>query len=588
MFPFDLTGGADVLLNFLELRHGVAVKGLENHLAQKALAGGHQLFSQRRDLFHHRRVGAFQNIWICLKGHGEKLLQLPIAALCGVVLELFRRTEERPLQFRRSKVDAAPVGVGSVVVQPVRAGADHAAVDNELLQFKGGVPPAISHSVLKMFQDIQLLLGKRSLETIRKANQEFLSLHRRRAGYHANGAARLDERIVRPPNLDQRHNLCPGKNVVRLVRHFVRHVNPLMIGDNVQCDNGTFIHEYTGRFNTKIMGHILNRHLRQTRQKSSILLGVILVLTASSAAEISISDDNIPPGWAYPVDPPGLEDPRDDGTLRHVPDSELGFSLSQVRDSFLSPDWHPQDHPPMPEIVAHGKKPDVLACGFCHRAEGTGGPENTSLAGLPAVYILQQMADFKSGARKTSVPQRGPPKAMIALAKATSAQDAEAAAAYFSTLKPRPIIQVIETNTVPKTQVHGWHLADLKTGETELIGERIVEVPKNLEQFVSRDSRSRFIAYVPDGSVQKGKALASTGGQGRTVQCAICHGPDLKGLGPIPGIAGRSPSYLVRQLYDFKHEARAGIGSALMKPTVEKLTLEDMVVLAAYAASLPP
>ena len=333
---------------------------------------------------------------------------------------------------------------------------------------------------------------------------------------------------------------------------------------------------------------MLNRHFQQKKRKSSILLGAILVLTGRSAAEISTSEDNVPPDWAYPVDSPDLEVGRDDGSLRRVPDSKLGFNLSQVQDSFLAPDWHPQDHPPMPEIVAHGKKPDVLACGFCHRAEGTGGPENTSLAGLPAVYILQQMADFKSGARKTSVPQRGPPKAMIALAKATSAQESEAAAAYFSTLKLKPIIQIIETNTVPKTRIYGWHLADLKTGKTEPISERIIEVPENLEQFVSRDSRSRFIAYVPNGSLQEGKALASTGGQGRTVQCAICHGPDLKGLGPIPGIAGRSPSYIVRQLYDFKHGARAGIGSALMKPTVEKLVLEDMIALAAYAASLPP
>jgi cytochrome c553 len=336
------------------------------------------------------------------------------------------------------------------------------------------------------------------------------------------------------------------------------------------------------------MAHTVDRHFRQARRTSSILLGAILALTGAAAAEISISNDIGPPAWAYPVDPPGLEEPRDDGILRRVPDSELGFSLNQVRNSFLAPDWHPQDHPPMPEIVAHGKKPDVLACGFCHRAEGTGGPENTSLAGLPTVYILQQMADFKSGARQTSVPQRGPPKAMIALAKATSAQDAEAAAAYFSTLKLKSIIEIVETHTVPKTQVHGWHLVDLKTGEKEPIGQRIIEVPQNLQQFVSRDSRSRFIAYVPNGSLQKGKALATTGGQDRTVQCAICHGPDLKGLGPIPGIAGRSPSYIVRQLYDFKHGARAGIGSALMKPTVQKLVLEDMIALAAYAASLPP
>jgi cytochrome c553 len=177
---------------------------------------------------------------------------------------------------------------------------------------------------------------------------------------------------------------------------------------------------------------------------------------------------------------------------------------------------------------------------------------------------------------------------MIALSKLATAPEIEAAAAYFSSLKPRANIRVIETEMVPKTHVHGWHLADLKNGEQEAIGARIIEVPEDLEQFVSRDSRARFIAYVPMGSVEKGKALASTGDAGRTVQCAICHGPDLRGLGPIPAIAGRSPSYLVRQLYDFQHRVRAGLASPLMKPTVEKLTLDDMINLAAYAASLAP
>ena len=128
----------------------------------------------------------------------------------------------------------------------------------------------------------------------------------------------------------------------------------------------------------------------------------------------------------------------------------------------------------------------------------------------------------------------------------------------------------------------------MRTGEKEPIGQRIIEVPEDLEQFVSRDARSRFIAYIPIGSIQKGQALSGSGGGGKTVQCGICHGSDLKGLGSIPGIAGRSPSYIVRQLYDFKHGARAGAGSALMKPSVEKLTVDDMLSLAAYAASLSP
>lgn len=315
---------------------------------------------------------------------------------------------------------------------------------------------------------------------------------------------------------------------------------------------------------------------------------VSLLFTTLHAAEPATPSGDVPPAWAYPVDPPGLVQPKDDGTLRHVPDSPLAMTLSQVKDGFLSPDWHPNDHPPLPSIVAHGNKPGVMACGYCHRAEGTGGPENASLAGQPAAYIIQQMADFKSGARVTALPQRAPQKNMMLLSKAATQQEVEEAAAYFSSLKPKKNIRVVEADMVPKTEVHGWHLADLKNGEKEPIGERIIEVPDDLQQFISRDSRAHFTAYVPPGSIEKGKTLAATGGAGHTVQCAICHGADLRGLGPVPGIAGRSPSYLVRQLYDLQHGVRAGLGSALMKQTVEKLTLDDMNALAAYASSLDP
>ena len=113
-------------------------------------------------------------------------------------------------------------------------------------------------------------------------------------------------------------------------------------------------------------------------------------------------------------------------------------------------------------------------------------------------------------------------------------------------------------------------------------------MPDDLEQFVNRDTRARFTAYVPVGSIQKGQALVADGGGGKTVQCGICHGPDLKGLGPIPGIAGRSPSYTFRQLYDFKHGARTGKEVALMIPVVVGLTQDDMLNLAAYISSRQP
>jgi len=294
-----------------------------------------------------------------------------------------------------------------------------------------------------------------------------------------------------------------------------------------------------------------------------------------------------PPPWAYPFNPPDFKPEPDDGSLRRVPNSTASYTLTQVRDLFRAPVWHPEDHPQLPQVVASGRKPDVQACGVCHRADGPGGPENSSLAGLPGAYIIQQMADFKSGARTTSVPQRVPPKLMIGLAKSATDAEIQAAAEYFSALKPKTNIKIVETDTVPKSYVAGWHLAAVTNGEKEPIDERIIEVPDDLEHFVSRDSRVRFTAYAPIGSVEKGRALAASGSEGR-VACSVCHGPELRGIGPIPGIAGRSPSYIVRQLYDFKYSARAGAMAALMKPSVEKLTVADMLSLAAYAASLPP
>jgi hypothetical protein len=178
--------------------------------------------------------------------------------------------------------------------------------------------------------------------------------------------------------------------------------------------------------------------------QAGLALGVAL---CAATLMMQAQADDAPPAWAYPVNPPNFKAQPDDGTPRCVPDSTAAFKVTQARDLFFALDWHPSDHPPLPDIVARGRKPDVMARGMRHRADGPGGPENAGIAGLPA---------------------------------------------------------------------------------------------------------------------------------------------ELNGVGPIPGLAGRSPSYLVRQLYDFQHGTRAGPWSPLMALNVIKLTLDDMVALAAYAASLPP
>jgi len=128
------------------------------------------------------------------------------------------------------------------------------------------------------------------------------------------------------------------------------------------------------------------------------------------------------------------------------------------------------------------------------------------------------------------------------------------------------------------------------SGATEPIGTRIIEVPEDFERTELRDPSSGFVAYVPKGSIERGEALAKTGGDGKTLPCATCHGEGLKkGMtNAFPDIAGRSPTATARQLYDFKSGTRDGKNAIAMKAVVMKLTDENIVDLSAYVASLQP
>jgi cytochrome c553 len=322
----------------------------------------------------------------------------------------------------------------------------------------------------------------------------------------------------------------------------------------------------------------------------------------SSAAKNSSSEQKQDtssdlPAWAYGFDNttegPRPDSPdsearggKDDGSLRHLPGSTRSFTLTQIRDNSGPADWYPEDHPAMPEIVAHGHQPAVIACSFCHYPNGKGRPVNTNLAGLPYSYFLQTLNDFKNGARKSADPRKANTNVMIGFAKSMSDEEMKDAARYFSSMKWTPWIRVVEADMIPKTRIANGIFLRVKGDEKEPIGNRIIETPEDVEAMeVLRDARSGFIAYVPEGSIKKGSTLVMTGG-GKTTRCTVCHGADLMGMGPIPGLAGRSPSYLVRQLYDMKHGMRTGEWASLMMPVVSKLTSDDMLAIAAYLASL--
>jgi cytochrome c553 len=325
------------------------------------------------------------------------------------------------------------------------------------------------------------------------------------------------------------------------------------------------------------------------------------------------------PLWAYGFDAPAKpgekarpqapptrnlrknEDADTQTMLRHVQGSSAAYSLVDIRDGQNVVDWFPAEHPPMPDVVAHGPLRLGAArrgCASCHLPSGKGRPENAAPAGLPVPYFVRQIDDFRKGLRYTADPRKPNTNTMIDLAKAMSDDEIRQAAQYFAAIKWTPWVRVVETNVVPKTRISGNLFLPASQGGTEPIAGRIIEMPENEEQAETyRNPHSGFVAYAPVGSIRKGRDLVVTGGmrvvgnaivQGKTTACSTCHGLDLMGVADVPPIAGRSPSYMVRQLYDMQRGTRNGPSAQLMRLVVANLTPEDMVAIAAYVASRPP
>jgi cytochrome c553 len=338
--------------------------------------------------------------------------------------------------------------------------------------------------------------------------------------------------------------------------------------------------------------------------RTLLLLIVACVGTVAAAALPAVAEF---PLWAYGVTeppPPGGTAPAapagrggggrgggaaPDETLHRAPGSAQQFTRAQISNAYGPADWFPEDHPQMPAIVAKGDQArNIVACSLCHMPNGKGRPENAPVAGYPVEYFVKTMMDFKNDLRKSADPRKANTNRMIAFAKAMTDEEIRDAAAYFAAMPWTQWIRVEEVKVVPKTRIQGGMFLRLEGTDTEPIGNRIIEAPEHTERTeLLRDPRAGFVAYVPSGSIARGQALVTTGGRGKTLACGVCHGANLQGMGPVPGIAGRSPSFLVRQMYDMQTGARRGSWTELMKPVVEKLTAEDFVAIAAYLASRP-
>ena len=268
---------------------------------------------------------------------------------------------------------------------------------------------------------------------------------------------------------------------------------------------------------------------------SSAARAVAIVCTGLYAGTAFASER---PEWAFFV--PSTETAKlnampasDSETQWSAPGSGKLYTRSQLQDVLSPPDWYPDEHPQMPEIVARGSRmgtdsPPLLPCALCHLPNGAGHVESASHSGLSASYIVQQFADFRSGARRISVGNSNTVGFLTSLKKRYTDDQVLAAAKYFASLKPRPWIRVVETTVVANSVVSPETLmrTALPNGGTEPIGERIVELPEDTLGFLYRDSHSGFIAYVPRGSVAAGEALVTKEVYGMP-SCTACHGSTI-------------------------------------------------------------
>lgn len=307
----------------------------------------------------------------------------------------------------------------------------------------------------------------------------------------------------------------------------------------------------------------------------------------STSAEILAAE-----AWAFPIEqspdpsaPHAVEPKSDPNELLHIPGSTRSYTSGKLGGNFVAPDWFPQDHPPAPHVVLFGRKP-AWACGACHYPNGEGDTASPTLAGLPKAYIIEQIKAFRDGQR---IP---PDPSMAEEARNLDEADLQQAADYFSSLKLPPIRRVAESATVPRTHWDIFVHAPNRDGAREPIGERIIEISNDQKLYDLGDERTGFVAYVPPGSIEAGAKIAADG-TGTAPACESSHGTslqgaDLPGIGIAPPLAGRSPTYLIKELILFREGQRTNPGAAAMRTEAAHLSLKDIIDVAAYAASRKP
>jgi cytochrome c553 len=326
-----------------------------------------------------------------------------------------------------------------------------------------------------------------------------------------------------------------------------------------------------------------------------VAVGVVIVSAALMARQAAPAPTPaIPPGlpeWAYTPPPPAGSPPppsalpADDAATVSISGTTKTFTRGELRAQKETMDWHPEDRRGTAPDIARFGKPGVRQCTLCHLPDGAGRPENAPISAYHPTYFVQQMQDFRDGLRKSADPRKANTNLMVSFAKATTREEDLAAAEYFAQQPYPRRIKVVESKTAPTVRLQGGMHMAVPAGEgggmVPIAADEIVEVPDYNLRAEARDTRLAWTAYVPPGTLSRGKQLAAK------YQCATCHGANLEGIGPVPALAGRSPSYAMRQLFDMKTGARRGPWTALMQPVVGSMSVRDLMAVAAFAAATP-
>ncbi|WP_329741763.1 c-type cytochrome [Dyella sp. A6] len=184
-------------------------------------------------------------------------------------------------------------------------------------------------------------------------------------------------------------------------------------------------------------------------------------------------------------------------------------------------------------IARLGNGHGVAPCAACHNANGSGQAAAgfPRLAGLPAAYLLKQLDDFASGARRNATMQP--------VASGLSPAERKLMADYYSTLP----------------------------------------VPAPAAPAAPMDAASKALAETLSTQGRWSKGLPA---------CSQCHGPGGVGVGDhFPPLAGQSAVYIANQLHAWQHGTRHNDPLHLMKTVASKLDAADIAAISAWYASQP-